>query len=1073
MKKVCQSVIYMGIIAALCSAASGSEADFKALAHHWNFDEGRDWHNMTFPYVNNDRKAQDSVSSNDITLPTRKANDMWCSGRQFSGIRFDNRGSQLQNKSPLHELKGSASLSFWFLGNKNSKSHAEDAELIWFSLDKNGCPQIIANGKTILRSKKSICDGQWHHVVITRQEATGAMRLYIDSNKPVAGGTGPIGKLKQAADGLGFRTGDSSLRNCCIDQIHLFRAPISPATVGILRDNHAPKLYEQEHLVDSKKPTKTGSILHLYAYDMEGDSIRVFKHGRPKKGKVINHKDGTFTYTPGKKFDGEDRFEITVTDGRGGFAITHMRVFDSHFMSSTPTEQFTYAGELPGITGGGKSSGHRRPMVIFDRDDTPHLLVQANRRLWYYENTSQKGKLSFAAPVEVKISGDGPADIESAAIWQQDKLLLRNKDGILHMADLNLQGTPSLRWGTPIKGLNNKPYTCKGSSISVADFDHDRKPDLIAALNDGIYWYRNVSSNPQSPRFEENAQVIYKRQYNVAPGLGDLNGDGTQDLMHGVNWGTMSYWLNSKGGATMISEGEKRDLILHNPPESNFMREINGAHLAAADFDGNGTPDLIIGSSKGDRLVCAVGKDADDSKHNLARIEKELYRGHEREVGNMLEKNDQAGLKRYRELMVGWINWAITQNTPDKRLAAYNMLKQHVKKYPFLQRTQLKDAWWKKKDDDAKEYGPMHNVPGIFTMNWVVLDQLMPDSAAQRKDVADALDMKGTDRELYLKIGIPIADNNKCSEGQLRALMDFHRMHPRILFPDDHVSIGRHFGDERFAMCYIFRANKNTFDCDVGSCINEMSREMVRAAEECLEGPKSANGDYFTFVLGHEVSHSLDNYVRTRANKDLARRWGDVLVYAATNAGQNDIIGVRDNGWWDLNLTKEKFKTKGLWNGTDNWNDVWSAYWEKCPYRVKTFMRGKIDDFLASTQESLATQGNHHWARSEARLIGAILRYKLGYKANLNEVVHFLDVVSAGLNKLHMYHTPGFKEPNRVDFRTDHAWLVRNDKGYITDITIKDRTYSFEVDENGRTIGIKSHPFEEKINRLAEEMKGF
>lgn len=1070
MKKAYQHIMYMSMATALCSATYGSEADFKALAHHWNFDEGRDWHNMPFPYESDAKKALDSVGSNDITLPGKKANDIWCSGRQFSGVRFSNSGMQLNNKSSLQELKGSASLSFWFQGTKKSSSAAE-GDIVWFGLDKKGCPETTINGKTVLKGKKSICDGKWHHVVITRNAETGEMSLYVDGPDAIDTAKGPTGELEKAADGLGFRTGGSMLRNCRLDQIHLFKTAIAPATVKILQENHAPKLYEQEHLVDSKKPTKTGSILHLYSYDVEGDPMKVFKCGKPRKGKITNHQDGTFTYTPGKKFDGEDRFEITVTDGRGGFAITHMRVYDDKFMSKAATEQFHFIDDLPAINGGGKATGYRRPMVLADKGDKPNLLVQANQRLWYYENTSKKGKMSFAEPVEVQLDGDGSADVAAAALWQGNKLILRSSDGTIHMGALSVKGNPSFKWGSPVKDTSGDTFKCQASYLSVADYDHDRKPDLIVGLNDGIYWYRNRSSNPNAPKFETEAQPIYKRQYNVAPSLGNLNGDGRPDLMHGVNWGTMSYWLNSAGGDTMTSEGEKKDMLLLNPPEEDFLRQINGTHLAAADFDGDGTADLVIGGTNHERLVCAKGADPEDNKKNLARIEKELYDGHENEVGKMLEKDNQAGLKRYRELMVGWIRWAISQETPAKRLVAYNMLKKHVKKYPFLQRTHLKDAWMKMKDNVVTEYGDMHHVPGIFTMNWIVLDQLMPDSAEQRADVADALGMKGKDRECYLATGLPIADNNKCSEGQLGAIRDMITKHPHILFPDDHLSIDRHFGDDRFAMCYIFKSNKNTFGCDVGSSLNEMDRDMVRAAEQCLEGPGSANGDYFTLVMAHEVCHSLDHYVRTRANTDLCRRWGDVIVYAATNAGTNDIIGVSDSGWWNPNLTKEKFKAKKLWDGVADWDTTWKEFWEKCPYRGKTFMRGNIDSFLGSQQESLATQANHHWPRSEARIIGAILRYELGFKANLNEVVHYLDILSAGLNKLHMYHADGRKDPNRVDFHSDPAWLVRNEKGYITELTVKDRTYKFEVDENGRTIGMKSHPFEEKIKQLAQEIK--
>ena len=86
-------------------------------------------------------------------------------------------------------------------------------------------------------------------------------------------------------------------------------------------------------------------------------------------------------------------------------------------------------------------------------------------------------------------------------------------------------------------------------------------------------------------------------------------------------------------------------------------------------------------------------------------------------------------------------------------------------------------------------------------------------------------------------------------------------------------------------------------------------------------------------------------------------------------------------------------------------------------------------------------------------------------------MVHYLDVLSAGMNKIHMYHTRTSRETKKVDFHSDPAWLVRNDKGYITDVTLAGRTYSFEVDENGRTVGIKANPFDKKLDELAEKLK--
>lgn len=57
----------------------------------------------------------------------------------------------------------------------------------------------------------------------------------------------------------------------------------------------------------------------------------------------------------------------------------------------------------------------------------------------------------------------------------------------------------------------------------------------------------------------------------------------------------------------------------------------------------------------------------------------------------------------------------------------------------------------------------------------------------------------------------------------------------------------------------------------------------------------------------------------------------------------------------------------------------------------------------------------------------------------MNEVVFFLDILSAGQNKLAMLHPWGEGKPPMVNFNPEYAWLTRNDKGYITDVRIGDR----------------------------------
>lgn len=1055
------------MLAGMLTATADNGADFSKLTHHWNFDEGRDWHNMPFPFETNADRTEDHVGKAHLRIPGGKPNRSWVSGRQYSGVKLN--GAWLPAEKNIDTLAGDATLSLWICTKDEAVLIGDTEGVQWGCIGADGRIGLSVKGKSIVKSDTVVTDNAWHHIVLTRNAATGEASVYVDGKKESTA-TGPKGKLGSAYNSFGGTAKGATYKGI-LDQIHVFSAPVNEATVAVLQDNHAPKIYDLEYLVDRKKATKTGSILHNLSFDVESDTLSVSRHGQGKHGKVKHNGDGTFTYTPGDGFKGVDTFRVEVTDGRGGYDTAEITVFDDRRTVKPAVEQFTYCTELPAPTEGvGKKQPYFTPVAIKVKGKQPNLVVQANNRLWYYTNKSKKGKIDFNAPVELKLADGTTIDTDGIAVISGHKLIVRRPDGILVQATLNTKETPHLVLGDTIKGADGADYKLPTRFFVVTDYNHDKKPDLVAGLSDGLYCYAGSAKKGEAPVFSAENSLIWRGTYNVAPGLGDLNDDGKVDLLHGVNWGTMSYWTNSEDAENMTA-GEKRNMTLSQPPVDNFMRKLNGTHLVADDFDGDGTPDLIIGSQSTSQLVAALGTDPDDAAGNLTLIEKELYDGHETEVGRMLEENDQAGLKRYRELMQGWIKWAISRPTPAERLAAYNMLKKHVQKYDFLQRTHLKDAWVKKKDGKVTEYGAMHHVPGIFALNWVVMDRLMPDSAAHREDVADALGMKGTDREYYLATGIPLADNNKSSEGQLRSNMDLIRMHARILFPDDHISIERNFGDDRDAMCYVFVSNKNTFGCDVGNTLNEMDGDMVQAAERCLEGKGCANGDYYTFVLAHEVCHSLDAYVRSRENADLNRRWGDVMVYAATNAGTNNIIGVNEKGWWDTKLTQEKFKEKGLWDGKADWNETWKAYWKQCPYRGKTFMRGDIDWFLGSQQETLATQANHHWARSEARLIGAILRYELGFKANINEVVHYLDVLSAGLNKLHMYHPVGLNNPNRVDFRSDTAWLVRNDKGYITDVIIGDRTYSFEVNDKGRTVGIKSHPFPEQIKKLADEIR--
>jgi len=182
-----------------------------------------------------------------------------------------------------------------------------------------------------------------------------------------------------------------------------------------------------------------------------------------------------------------------------------------------------------------------------------------------------------------------------------------------------------------------------------------------------------------------------------------------------------------------------------------------------------------------------------------------------------------------------------------------------------------------------------------------------------------------------------------------------------------------------------------------------------------------------------------------------------------TLAAGPDVLSTNsdNNDFWDWTVTKAKFQTEGHWDGdSGTWDTAWEDYWTTGPgaaYEDLSFMRGNINWFLGASQEAMATQANHHWAHAEARLIGAIDRYKRGeaqgiepMKANITEVLTFLDWISCGMNKIVMQDTKGVDTPyDRAEYLTTHAWVERDENGYITKVSNEGRTYEFAVDSQG------------------------
>ncbi|MEO2217293.1 retention module-containing protein, partial [Chromobacterium vaccinii] len=64
----------------------------------------------------------------------------------------------------------------------------------------------------------------------------------------------------------------------------------------------------------------------LTASDPDGDPLTFVKGTDPAHGVVIVNPNGSWTYTPGQDYNGNDKFTVTVNDGRGGTATVTVNV---------------------------------------------------------------------------------------------------------------------------------------------------------------------------------------------------------------------------------------------------------------------------------------------------------------------------------------------------------------------------------------------------------------------------------------------------------------------------------------------------------------------------------------------------------------------------------------------------------------------------------------------------------------------------------------------------------------------------------------------------------------------------
>ncbi len=988
------------------------------------------------------------------------AGSNWVSGRQFTGLEFDGVNQHLTVTTNLAgTLGGTASFSFWLRTTQTGAVSPATAPGVagvagsggtqWGWLDETGHIALAVDNTLVVRSANAVNDGKWHHVVLTRDSGTGTGQVFLDG-AAAGSATGPTGVRNTAFTSLARieNGGSPTYFAGRLDQIHVFNRVISSAEVATLRTNHAPKCWDITTEGVNNRTFTTASIF-ARTYDVENDPLTVQSWTQPAHGTVTHNGDGSFNYTPTAAYLGNDSFAVVVEDGQGGFHRANLKVSvmsEPAGGGGVPVTQFANFAAIQANGADMSHNGWRVPRVVdWNNDGRLDLLVGAGGYVWRYMNTGTASAPVFAAGVKVQAAG---VDIDAGMGSSPIALIDMTGDGVkdLVLADsagkLRIYRNTAASNAAPVfaarvfvKHANGSDFVLADQRFDLGDWNGDGKPDLVTGTFSGnIQLFLNTGTTTD-PRFSTGT-TLFSDSYQIYPRLFDLNGNGLVDLLRGINWGDVVYWRDA--GSRGLASSSTLAITDTTGTSPDLHALTDGAMVDFGDFDGDGKLDLIVGGHWGDKIYLATGVQKSIAE-SIAEIEA-IYDTDTTAVGITLSANNNALLNVVNNANLNLIS-IIQNGTLGKREALSTALTNHINKYAFLKYQTL---------DTTTNY---HHVPSIVLQNWVMLEYALADTPARRTEIANVMGLTGTMRTIFLETGLALGDNAMSVAATYGTIRDFLRRHPREMFPDAILTTDQLYGDGRGGFIWTPNSTKNTFGQWALGNANEWAGDLTTAIEKVL-GAGSASGDYFTFVMGHEVCHSLDGYVNSRANADLRKRWGLTLC---TAAGADVIPGA--DGWWDWTATKATFLAKGYWDGVEaNWNTAWSNYWATGPgasFKELSFMRFDISWFMGAPQESLATQANHHWANGPGRLIGAVDRFRRAtttglppLKANINEVVTFIDFLSAGMNRVNLVET---KNPtgSQVNWTNHYADLERDDRGYITRISVDNLIYQLVVNDRG------------------------
>lgn len=130
--------------------------------------------------------------------------------------------------------------------------------------------------------------------------------------------------------------------------------------------------------------------------------------------------------------------------------------------------------------------------------------------------------------------------------------------------------------------------------LRSSDIDGDGKPDIVSGQHNmglnSIEVYRNIST-PQHFLFEDKKFIANAHAYGWGFNLADIDGDGKPDLLAAPNQEYVVFARNNSSPGNILFD-----------PQLYLPASGGNSSMAVGDLDGNGKPDIVVGSNNSGKL---------------------------------------------------------------------------------------------------------------------------------------------------------------------------------------------------------------------------------------------------------------------------------------------------------------------------------------------------------------------------------------------------------------------------------------------------------------------------------------